>query len=76
MPLDLAPGGICSICNGPLVCRFNYFDRGDLQIHAWEHKCSDCGKRETTAFRSDADPKPTADPALCPYCGRRPATAG
>jgi predicted nucleic acid-binding Zn-ribbon protein len=62
----------CPKCGGvSLACRYNYFDRGDLQVHAWEHKCPDCGWRETKAFRSD-DPPRTDDvnPAVCPFCSR------
>jgi hypothetical protein len=66
----------CAKCQGQSVaCRFNYFDRGDLQIHSWEHRCPDCGWRETKAFRSDAPADAAAgDPAVCPWCGRQ-ATA-
>jgi ssDNA-binding Zn-finger/Zn-ribbon topoisomerase 1 len=61
----------CPKCKQPaVVCRFNYFDRGDLQIHSWEHRCADCGWRETQAFRSDAPLAAGVDPAKCPWCGR------
>ena len=63
--------GECPKCKVPsLSCRFNYFDRGDLQIHSWEHRCPDCGWRETKAFRSDAPEAGSANPAVCPWCGR------
>jgi len=68
--------GGCPKCqSGGVVCRFNYFDRGDLQIHSWEHKCPDCGWRETKAIRSD-EPAVTpgsvpGDPGVCPLCGRQ-----
>ncbi len=57
-----------------VVCRYNFFDRGDLQIHAWEHKCGNCGHRDTKAFRSD-DPSAAeslASATSCPFC-QRPA---
>ena len=63
--------GECPKCQAQaLACRFNYFDRGDLQVHSWEHKCVDCGWRETKAFRSDAPDTSGANPATCPWCGR------
>lgn len=72
MPTTVTITGSCPKCQAQrLACRYNYFDRGDLQIHAWEHKCPDCGWRETKAFRSD-DPSPTVEvnAAQCPFCGR------
>jgi hypothetical protein len=61
----------CPKCQGPsLTCRFNYFDRGDLQVHSWEHRCQDCGWRETKAFRSDSPDAAAGDPAVCPWCAR------
>jgi hypothetical protein len=64
--------GICLKCGGDsVVCRFNFFDRGDLQVHSWEHKCGNCGWRDTKAYRSDLPQQdPVADPAVCPWCGR------
>ena len=62
----------CPKCHAPrIACRYNYFDRGDLQIHAWEHKCPECGWRDTKAFRSD-DPASSAsvNASQCPLCGR------
>jgi hypothetical protein len=62
----------CPKCGGAnLVCRYNFFDRGDLQVHSWEHKCGNCGWRQTQAYRSD-DPARSAEinPAVCPYCQR------
>lgn len=54
-----------------VACRFNYFDRSDLQIHSWEHRCADCGWRETQAFRSDSlEAARAVDPNRCPWCGR------
>jgi hypothetical protein len=64
--------GVCPKCGGDaVVCRFNFFDRGDLQVHSWEHKCANCGWRETQAFRSDAPQRAEGvDPGTCPWCGR------
>jgi hypothetical protein len=65
----------CPKCqSASLVCRYNFFDRGDLAVTSWEHKCTNCGWRETKAFRSD-DPSRPADinPAVCPLCGRSEA---
>jgi hypothetical protein len=70
--------GVCPKCQATtLACRYNFFDRGDLQIHAWEHKCPDCGWRETKAYRSD-EPAPAAgvNVAACPFCGRTEVSAG
>ena len=72
MSSTISIAGKCPKCQAErLACRYNYFDRGDLQIHAWEHKCQDCGWRETKAFRSD-EPAHAAgvDAAQCPFCGR------
>jgi hypothetical protein len=54
------------------VCTYNHFESKELTIDSWEHKCPDCGFRETTAFRSDEeDTKPEIiDPHICPYCTR------
>jgi len=71
MPANAQPAGECPKCQGSVVCRYNFFDRGDLYVHSWEHRCGDCGWRETKAFRSD-DPaeKQPAEPGVCPLCGR------
>ena len=73
MPSSVQPAGFCPKCGGSSVaCRFNYFDRGDLQVTSWEHKCGNCGWRETAAFRSDAPAGvAVADPGVCPWCKRR-----
>jgi hypothetical protein len=71
MPANAAPAGECPKCRGAVVCRYNFFDRGDLQVHSWEHRCGDCGWRETKAFRSDDPPEmQAAEPGMCPLCGR------
>jgi ssDNA-binding Zn-finger/Zn-ribbon topoisomerase 1 len=64
----------CPDCGaGNVHCRFNHFQRGALEIHAWEHKCLNCGLRETTAYRSDDEEltTPLDDRSTCPYCDRR-----
>lgn len=74
MPSSIEPAGACPKCGtGTLACRFNFFDRGDLQVHSWEHKCPNCGWRETQAYRSDAPGGLASgiDPAVCPWCSRR-----
>lgn len=73
MPSTVTIAGSCPKCQAArLACRYNFFDRGDLQIHAWEHKCQDCGWRETQAFRSDdpAEKSAGVNVAQCPFCGR------
>lgn len=63
----------CPKCElGPVTCRYNHFEKDALTIDSWEHRCANCGYRETNAFRSD-DPEAIpagTDPAVCPYCGR------
>ena len=74
MSRNLKTVGACPNCNdGEVVCAYNFFDRDGLTIHSWEHKCGNCGLRETTAYRSDEvdDETPAdLDPAVCPYCQR------
>jgi ssDNA-binding Zn-finger/Zn-ribbon topoisomerase 1 len=71
--------GECPQCRAPgLCCRFNRFQKDDLQILSWEHRCNDCGHRETKAYRSD-EPDTAGDlvdQEVCPYCSRhaRPDT--
>jgi ssDNA-binding Zn-finger/Zn-ribbon topoisomerase 1 len=77
MPHESQRIGDCPKCNGnDLACTYNRFERDGLTIDSWEHKCPDCGLRETTAHRSDEDEddvkKETVDPYVCPYCGRKP----
>lgn len=63
----------CPRCGGGnQTCKFNHFHQDELQIHSWEHKCLDCGTRETTAYRSDDEDLevPLAERWTCPYCGR------
>jgi hypothetical protein len=71
MPANQQPAGSCPKCQqASVACRYNFFDRGDLQVHSWEHRCTNCGWRETKAFRSD-DSQQSATPAVCPMCERR-----
>ena len=66
--------GDCPKCGAQnLACTYNHFEQSDLTINSWEHKCPDCGFRDTKAFRSDdEDPIPDGvEPTVCPYCGRR-----
>lgn len=75
---DIQPAGSCPECHLEMVdCRYNHFERGDLTIDAWEHKCRNCGKRETIAYRSDNEEgaRKLAEPARCPYCGRPPESS-
>lgn len=70
--------GKCEKCQtGDVMCRFNDFDRGDLRVMAWEHKCTDCGIRVTQAWRSDQPNAGDAPEGLptCPWCGRTGKTA-
>jgi len=69
---DIQPAGSCEKCQGASVtCKHNHFEQEDLWIHSWEHKCPDCGDRNTVAFRSDEpDTLTEEDPTKCPYCGR------
>ena len=77
MSADVQPAGSCDKCDSTNVtCRYNHFDRDDLQIDSWEHKCPNCGFRDTTAYRSDEEDSLPADGKtdVCPYCGRRGET--
>jgi hypothetical protein len=68
--------GDCPKCGGSeFTCSYNHFDKAELTIDSWEHKCPDCGLRETTAFRSDDEESnpDSVEPTVCPYCARRPA---
>ena len=65
--------GNCPKCAGErLTCGYNHFEKGELTIDSWEHRCADCGFRETQAFRSDAEEGIPEDVnvEVCPYCGR------
>lgn len=73
MPRDVATAGACPKCGAAgLACGYNHFEKGELTIDSWEHRCPNCGHRETMAFRSDQPAaEQAADPGVCPYCGRR-----
>lgn len=74
---DIQPAGVCPKCGlNQVQCRYNRFHRGELRIDAWEHKCGNCGHRDTIAFRSDNEEgvRILKEPAACPLCNRSPAT--
>ena len=74
MAAQVQPAGVCEKCgNAEVNCKYNHFSSDELEIHAWEHKCGNCGARDTTAYRSDEDEEDDApaDPRVCPYCQRR-----
>jgi hypothetical protein len=77
MPRDRKEIGACSHCNvGPVVCLHNRFENDVHRIDSWEHKCANCGRRETEAFRKlPTEPEPAIDPLSCPFCGRKVAIA-
>ena len=67
--------GDCPKCgNGGFTCSYNHFAGDDLTIDSWEHRCHDCGLRETTAYRTDEEDwqAENVDPRVCPYCSRQP----
>ncbi|TWT31911.1 hypothetical protein [Blastopirellula retiformator] len=73
MSRDRQTIGGCPKCkSATMTCTYNHFQNDELEIHSWEHKCPDCGHRETSALRSDeeddAEDFPHGD--KCPYCGR------
>ncbi|MCR9120042.1 MAG: hypothetical protein NXI22_24155 [bacterium] len=74
MPRNTVPAGKCPKCGrDELSCSYNHFERDELIIDAWEHKCANCGFRDTTGYRTD-EPESLADiddPQVCPYCGRQ-----
>jgi hypothetical protein len=71
MPRDRRIIGECPHCGqASLACSYNLFQSAELRIDSWEHKCPDCGNRQTKAFRSDAEEPEGENPLLCPFCGR------
>jgi hypothetical protein len=69
--------GNCPKCNGTSFrCSYNHFAREELTIESWEHKCTDCGFRETKAYRSDERLEAGVDTMVCPFCGRRSSQNG
>ena len=75
MARDQQSSGKCPGCKRRTVsCSYNLFSRDDRMIHSWEHRCAECGRRETQAFRSnDNESDPAVDPTVCPFCGRKAA---
>ena len=75
MPRDRQSAGSCPQCTqGALQCTYNLFQQDELRIDSWEHKCVECGFRETRAFRSDepdASEEANEESDRCPYCGRK-----
>jgi hypothetical protein len=78
MPRDRRILGQCPKCGQEsFACSYNLFESGELRIDSWEHKCPDCGHRQTVAFRSDSEEQPEgANPEVCPFCGRTPGESG
>lgn len=73
MPIERQILGPCPRCQAAnFTCSYNRFDRADLTILSWEHRCKDCGLRETKAYRSDqpAPAEEKVDPHVCPFCQR------
>lgn len=67
------PIGACEKCQGErLICRFNRFESDEVRILSWEHRCGDCGERQTRAYRSDEPDEALeqVDTEVCPFCGR------
>lgn len=70
MARDRVAIGNCPHCGeSTLECSHNRY-QGEVRIDTWEHRCQNCGRRETRAFRSDEPDQPD-DPLVCPWCGRR-----
>ena len=62
---QLTIGGCPQCGSAKLTCKYNRFESEDLRIDSWEHRCPDCGHRDTSAFRSDDDEDETeAEEAL------------
>lgn len=76
---DIQPvAAACPKCgHEKILCRYNRFHRAELRIDAWEHKCGNCGHRDTIAYRNDNDEGKVIleSPARCPYCNRPPSVA-
>lgn len=69
MARDRQSIGNCPNCDeATLECSHNRFV-GEVTIDTWEHRCQNCGKRETLAFRSDDEDLPD-NPMRCPWCQR------
>jgi ssDNA-binding Zn-finger/Zn-ribbon topoisomerase 1 len=65
--------GTCPKCKqGAVVCTYNHFAGPDERIDSWEHRCAECGYRDTQAFRSSDDTvSDGANGGLCPFCQRQ-----
>jgi Zn finger protein HypA/HybF involved in hydrogenase expression len=72
MAPDRVSIGNCPKCGGAdFRCSYNHFAREDLTIDSWEHRCLNCGLRETKAYRSDQPLEADVDVTACPFCGRK-----
>lgn len=74
--VDIQTVGGCTKCGSDsLICKYNFFQQADLEIHSWEHKCLDCGHRLTTAYRTDDEDFDLNAETVgcCPYCQRQRA---
>jgi DNA-directed RNA polymerase subunit RPC12/RpoP len=75
MARDRQTAGSCSQCDASVECSYNRFEKDELRIDSWEHKCADCGRRETKAFRSDDSTLDSGtQTTVCPFCGRAAAS--
>ena len=72
MPRERVSAGSCPKCGAEgLGCSYNHFAKDELTIDSWEHKCTDCGFRDTMAYRSDDEEvEDDVDPRRCPFCQR------
>ncbi len=76
------PGGKCPRGDAQtkceLQCKFNHFESEDLEIHAWDLRCLDCGWRDTIGFRSDEMDEEDDDvcPSQCPFCDKKDLKPG
>jgi len=74
VPRDIQSAGACPNCGAEGVqCRYNHFEKDDLRIDSWEHRCGNCGHRETRGFRSDDPDTGGRVVDRCPWCQRAPA---
>ena len=70
---NIMTGYSCPECGqDEVTCKYNHFESDDLVIDAWEHRCHNCGWRDTTAYRSDDEDLDVTEinPQICPYCDR------
>jgi transcription elongation factor Elf1 len=72
MARDRVEAGTCTECgSGTVVCTHNTFVDESVKIDSWEHRCGECGHRQTQAVRAGGDEgEPQGDPTTCPFCGR------